>query len=249
MLELKGKIIIGEENHAVEIRSDIIALKFDDQLFVRQDKIQDEAGGGQIISGSKKIVKKKNTFVSQDAWTEKEDRILIKNYLTKPVKELKELLPCRSKSAIYSRAINLKIKKQSCYCGAWSEEENELLRKYFPNIPTKEIVEKNLIPGRTKVAISRQAFLLGLKKHKKQKPELKKSSEIIEEKPSKPEKSNITIVGIDDADWSFEEEEFLRDNFFTLGLETIVRDNLLDGKTENQIRAKAKQMGLILVER
>lgn len=87
-------------------------------------------------------------------------------------------------------------KKQASRRTNWSKEGRELVRKYYPNMTAREIVEKNLIPGRTEGAIHHEAFLLGVKKYKKrkQKPEPKKPPDIIGEEISEPSKSNIEQV-------------------------------------------------------
>lgn len=202
MLNLKGKIIIDDEDYDIEIEGDISSFKFDDQLFVRQNKIQDD-GEGQI-SKSEKNTNNTNDelYTKTQEWTAKEDKILKEQYFIKSVPELiKQYFPNKKPHMIYQRAKELG------------------LRKYAQRGTKKPKVEKS-------------AFT---------------SSETTEHKPLKPdEKPNITIM--EDTDWSFEEEEFLRENFFKLGIETIIKDNLLPNKSEDQIRTKAKLMGLILRE-
>ena len=209
MLNLKGKLMIDDENYDIEIKGDISSFKFDGKLFVRQDKTQDEAVGGQIDkvkeTTDKTTLKPKEKSRSYKKrkifpWHSAEDKILEENYSIKTVSEIiKDHLPSRSPGSIYERANALGLRKNVQY--------------------------------------------------KKKKPKVKKSaftsSEITEHKLLKPdEKPNITIK--EDDEWSFEEEEFLRENFFKFGIETIIKDNLLTSKTEEQIRAKVKYMGMTL---
>lgn len=49
-----------------------------------------------------------------------------------------------------------------------------------------------------------------------------------------------------ETEWSFDEENFLRDHFFTLGTDKIVKNNLLPNRTKKQILVKARFMGMIL---
>ena len=122
----------------------------------------------------------------------------------------------------------------------WTIIQDQILTEQYPfkTVPT---LIKQYFPDKIPRSIYERTNELGLRKYKRHKG--KKPKEQPREITTNGKLDETTIKN---TDWSHEEEEFLRDNFFKFGIETIIRDNLLTSKTEEQIRAKVKFMGLVL---
>jgi hypothetical protein len=100
------------------------------------------------------------------SWSKKEESILIQNYNGISTKDLLDLLPNRSISAIKNRAYQLNLKRNVKieHPSIWSDIEILTLKDSWANTSKKEIID--LIPNRTYSAIMTKAGELGLKKNK-----------------------------------------------------------------------------------
>lgn len=94
-------------------------------------------------------------------WTDEEIEILKKNYSVLGAKGCKDLLPNRSDASIRGKAKVLKPEKNGCIvekATLWTEEEVEILKKYYPILGVKAC--KKLLPNRD---VKSKAATLGLR--------------------------------------------------------------------------------------
>lgn len=107
-------------------------------------------------------------------WTDEEIELLKEHYSTATLDELMELLPGRSEESIRIKAHKLGLSKTSetrsiiatktnleRNTSAWSDEEIEILKKYYPTHGPKWIHE-NLLPDRSAFTIRLKANSMGL---------------------------------------------------------------------------------------
>lgn len=93
-------------------------------------------------------------------WTDNEIALLRENYPNKPTKEVVNMLPGRTKPAVYYKAMTLGLAKNSL---AWTDEEDEILKEHYSDNTADEI-QKNYLPHKTKHAIYHRVRQLNLQK-------------------------------------------------------------------------------------
>lgn len=96
-------------------------------------------------------------------WTEEEINILLNNYSSIPIDEVKELLPRRTFAGIISKARTLNIKSHFFINSRYTNSEEQYLKD---NYLTKNNDELAKILNRTSKAIELRLFYLGLKRPK-----------------------------------------------------------------------------------
>lgn len=96
-------------------------------------------------------------------WTKEEIEILNKYYPIEGTEVIKRL-PNKTLSAIRTKANKTKIRSYA-FGKPWDEEEDNLLKKYYPDNTCEKMTE--FLPNRTKQAIKSRAGALGLTKNKK----------------------------------------------------------------------------------
>ena len=189
-------------------------------------------------------------------WTEEEDNLLRQFYKENPTgKGLKKFvmtyLKDRTVHAASNRASYLNLCK---YYGPYSEEELELLKKYYPIEGPSCYVR---FPNRTKDGIVKQANALGIKHTRywteKEKKIFKKyypteGCKVIERLPNKSLSSIksygriLKVTKIIDCNWTKEEDQLLRDNYSSLSGQKLKA--LFTKRSLMAIYARAKELGL-----
>lgn len=95
-----------------------------------------------------------------DVWSEDEDNI-IKTSQDLSIEELAKLLPDKTKGAIQNRRQKFGVRKYEKTKNRWTKEEIDILYKYGPSMPDKELAE--LIPGKSFYAVKGKKKELGIK--------------------------------------------------------------------------------------
>lgn len=93
-------------------------------------------------------------------WSEAEDEIIRKNYLTLGSAGCAALLPGRTLETIRARAERLRCVRPRSTPKAWSDAEDQILREYYP---TEGPACVSRLSGRTKGAVKIRAQLAGLR--------------------------------------------------------------------------------------
>ncbi len=93
-------------------------------------------------------------------WTPEDLDILALNYPTKTTEELLSLLPGKSKQAIHSKAVLLKLRKKEKRF-SFRKDDIKLLTDLYPNTPSRVIAE---MIGCSVHSVHNLAFRIGLKK-------------------------------------------------------------------------------------
>ena len=90
------------------------------------------------------------------SWSEEEVKFLLENYNSMPLKEIAKRLG-RTLHSIRSKARQLSVKKRSMVfgCKRWSQDEDEILVKYYSVLPREEL--QKLLPNRSWAAIQTRA--------------------------------------------------------------------------------------------
>ena len=189
-------------------------------------------------------------------WTEEEDNLLKQFYKENPTgKGLKKFvmtyLKDRTVHAASGRASYLNLCK---YYGPYTEEELELLKKYYPTEGPSCYVR---FPNRTKDGIVKQANALGIKHTRYWTEEEKKifkkyypteGYKVIERLPNKSLSSIksygsiLKVTKIIDCNWTKEEDQLLIDNYSSLRGQTLKA--LFTKRSLMSIYARAKELGL-----
>lgn len=147
-------------------------------------------------------------------WTDEETAILVENYAEKgPLWLSENLLKDRSVQAIRTRASAIGLKYTNNE-SIWTEEEIELLRKYF-NIKEAKWISENILTKRSTDSVFRKAYALGLnRKHRK--------------------------LGREDF-WTDEEIEILKEYYEEKGSKWLASQKL--ARTSSAISSKAAELG------
>lgn len=93
-------------------------------------------------------------------WSEAEDEIIRKHYLTIGSAGCAALLPRRTAESIRARAERIRCVRPHSTPKVWSDAEDQILRKYYP-IEGAACVSR--LPGRTEAAVKSRAWLSGLR--------------------------------------------------------------------------------------
>lgn len=106
-------------------------------------------------------------------WSDEEENLLIKTYPIKTIEELCELFPNKTDKQINKKAKYLNLKKDKLFIkeyrikkslaarkDLWTEEEFEILQKYYPIGGIYEV--KKHLPQKTNDSIRRKANTLGI---------------------------------------------------------------------------------------
>ncbi len=92
-------------------------------------------------------------------WTKEEIDIIINNYNIENTKKIEKLLPNRSLSAIFKKAMRLGLTENK----KWSETETNMLKKYYP---THDVLYCANLLNKTKLQVYTKAYRLKLINHK-----------------------------------------------------------------------------------
>ncbi|EEM8095962.1 hypothetical protein DER63_13830 [Salmonella enterica] len=96
--------------------------------------------------------------IPSSPWTKEEEDIIRKEYACgSGSTKIMDLLPGRTWNAIVLRASKMKI--INTRTKIWSEEEQQLLKQYYPTMGTR-VAE--IIPGRTEVAVKAMAYSMAI---------------------------------------------------------------------------------------
>lgn len=98
-------------------------------------------------------------YSTDDDWSEEENKLLKIHYPTKPIDEVCNLIPARSRNAIISHARILNLFSFFYNQTYWNEEQDNLLLNNWENMSDDEL--SNLI-GKPKLSISERRHRLGL---------------------------------------------------------------------------------------
>lgn len=150
-------------------------------------------------------------------WGQDEIEILQKFYPTEGPKIVSRL-PKRTKACIIVKASNLGIKYKYSH-NAWTDEEINILRKYFNKENIVQVAKK--IPDRTYNAINRKAHELGLTNNHKGTNNIKeeqKTIEIIENSENTELISSIETVETTD--------NIIETNDYTIKVDDIVKEEI-----------------------
>ena len=99
-------------------------------------------------------------------WTEEEDQLLAETWPVLPFKEILEKFPDRNFYALESRASKLKIKRKVNCMPNYSQEENDILFKYYPDFGVefcREMILDQCGIERTHESVKTHAKILRLK--------------------------------------------------------------------------------------
>lgn len=186
-------------------------------------------------------------------WSEEEENIL-KSNTDKTLPELKKLLPNKTDIAIKSKISTLGLK--IAYAHAfWTDEENDLIRKYAPTMKWKEM--ETVLPGRKAQSIKAQAHKLGITHTKlwtKEEDEWLKSvystMDIADIAKTVGKKKEAVLVharsiglykGTRRDVWDDNKIDFIKKNYGIMDRNEIAKILNIDPK---QITRKAAQLGL-----
>lgn len=225
---------------------------FDVDEFIVMDEFMDVVSGFRAIEGR---------LIGRE-WTEEENNVLREYY---PVEGSKvaDRLEGRTKAAIMEQARRLGIssklssKLSSKYgnCTKWTDEENEILKKYY-------LVERskvaNRLKGRTKVAVKSQAKRLGLTVPKTGRKWTKEENELLKEyypiegykvmkrlkgrtKKAVQEQASKLELNIYNS-WTEKENNILKEYYPIEGYKVIKR---LKGRREKAVQAQLVKLGLV----
>lgn len=97
-------------------------------------------------------------IVNENKWTG-EELDIIRNYYKDDINKVIEMLPNRTYKAIITKAKRLGIKSREF----WSDEENELMKNYYPTMPVDDVLK--YFPNRTRVSIITHAIHLNLQSY------------------------------------------------------------------------------------
>lgn len=103
-----------------------------------------------------RLSKDPNNYIKK-RWSAEEERIINEYYQLKPVSELLELLPGRTRDSIIKKAKQLGINSENRY---WSEDETTYLEEKWGVVPVENIAKKL---SRTKSAVLLKAYKIGLR--------------------------------------------------------------------------------------
>ena len=101
-------------------------------------------------------------YTSQSSWTDGEILWLRLNYSNTPWEQIVNHLN-RPKRDIIAKAHELKVRREKVQFSLYTEEEDEIIRKYWTSMSISELQSKYL-PHRTVSAITNHAYELGLRR-------------------------------------------------------------------------------------
>jgi hypothetical protein len=96
----------------------------------------------------------------KEPWTDEERKVLTQHYAS-GIALCLELLPRRTRASVRFQARAMGLAKPAS--GRWREEEDELMRQYYPDRKTLQV----LLPNRTRHALKGRAKELGLQRPQK----------------------------------------------------------------------------------
>ena len=106
-------------------------------------------------------MKEKQIKIRRNNWTEIEDNLLITNYRIKTLKELAELFPNRTVSAVHNRAIKLGLKKNRSRYMASTSVYNKNTRVNPPKTLVEALeVFDNIYPDCTQLGRCEDCFFI-----------------------------------------------------------------------------------------
>ena len=202
----------------------------------------------------------KSIGVTKLGWTPKEDEILKKYYPIESLSKVAKRLPSKTKDACSHRAEKLNLIKVNNLKIKWSEEEDEILKKYYP-IEGEDVAER--LPGRTKSACKNRSNILNINKPRKilwseEEDEILKKYYpiegvlgVIKRLPNKSR--NACECRIDElclikskSIWTKEEEDILREYYPIEGEDVAKR---LPGRTMRACVIRARAIGVFMLSK
>jgi len=143
--ELRGEIEKQKKECEKEGKEYEVGFNVDE--FIVMDYFMDVVSGFRAIEGRLK----------GREWTEEEDKIF-RNYYPTEGTNIINRLNGRTRAAIQTHASKLGLN----FSNPWTEEEIEILKKYFTKIGGMGIIKQKLLPNRQYSSIKTKAYQLGL---------------------------------------------------------------------------------------
>lgn len=241
--ELRGEIEKRKEESEKEGKE--YEVGFDVDEFIVMDEFMDVVSGFKAIEGRLK----------GREWTEEEDKIF-RNYYPTEGTNIINRLNGRTRAAIQTHASKLGLN----FSNPWTEEEIEILKKYFTKIGGMGIIKQKLLPNRQYSSIKTKAYQLGLiyQKGRRYVPNNNDDKVIIENYSSHGKrvlellphmtenqvKHRAKQLGLffNNNEWTEEEKKILRDNYNNLSIEEVMKK--LPNRNRNAIISFACKMGI-----